>query len=159
MSMSTKARTGLVAGAAVGALAIAAFTGTAMANAAGTVNTPSPSASAFADPHVQRPAEQALTGDAATHVKAAVLAKYPGATIARMEKDGDGQSVYEAHITKADGTRVTVMLDASFAVTGEAAGGPGGHGGPGGRHHDGAGDNGSTGSSSASGTASSTNAA
>ncbi len=106
-----------------------------------------------------RAAEEALTGDAATQVKAAVTAKYPGATIDRMEKDGDGQSVYEAHITKADGTKVTVMLDASFAVTGEATGGHGGHGGPGGRHHDGAGDNGTAGSSSTSGTASSTNAA
>ena len=50
-----------------------------------------------------------------------------------MEKDADGQSVYEAHITKADGTHVTVLLDASYAITGEQAGGPGGHGGKGGK--------------------------
>ena len=49
-----------------------------------------------------------------------------------MEKDSDGKSVYEAHITKADGTHVTVMLDASYAITGEDASGPGGHRGPGG---------------------------
>lgn len=46
-----------------------------------------------------------------------MLAEYPGATIDRLETDSDG--VYEAHITKADGTEVTVGVDKSFAVTGE----------------------------------------
>jgi hypothetical protein len=32
--------------------------------------------------------------------------------------------VYEAHITKADGTEVAVEVDKSFAVTGEEQGGP-----------------------------------
>jgi hypothetical protein len=46
-----------------------------------------------------------------------------------METDADG-ATYEAHITKADGTRATVLLDASFKVTGteEGMGGPGGGG-------------------------------
>jgi hypothetical protein len=39
-------------------------------------------------------------------------------------------SVYEAHIVKADGTRATVYVDASFAVTSTETGGPAG--GPGG---------------------------
>lgn len=77
----------------------------------------------------QRADETLLTGDAAQSVKDAVLAKYPGATFVRVETDSDG--VYEAHITKADGTATTVELDKDFAITGEEAGGPGG-GGPGG---------------------------
>jgi uncharacterized membrane protein YkoI len=74
--------------------------------------------------------EEALTGDTADKVEAAVLAKYPDATIERMETDADG-SAYEAHIQQADGTRATVKLDDSFAITGTETGGPGG-----GRHGD-----------------------
>jgi hypothetical protein len=60
--------------------------------------------------------EQPLTGDTATSVKDAVLAKYPDATIERVETDSDG--VYEAHITTTDGQHITVELDTSFAITG-----------------------------------------
>jgi hypothetical protein len=82
----------------------------------------------------QRSDETLLTGSTAQQVKDAVLAKYPGATFVRVETDSDG--VYEAHITKADGTPLTVELDKSFAITGEeqmgGMGGPGhGHGGDG----------------------------
>jgi uncharacterized membrane protein YkoI len=65
----------------------------------------------------QRSDEELLTGSAAQKVEDAVLAEYPGATFVRVETDSDG--VYEAHITKADGTPLTVELDASFAITGE----------------------------------------
>ncbi|WP_426979937.1 hypothetical protein ACQCSU_09740 [Pseudarthrobacter sp. O4] len=43
-----------------------------------------------------------------------------------METDADG-ATYEAHITKAECTRATVLLDANFTVTEtqEAQGGPG----------------------------------
>jgi hypothetical protein len=60
--------------------------------------------------------EEALTGDTAASVKAAVVKKYPDATIERLETDSDG--VYEAHVTTADGDRVTVELDKDFTVTG-----------------------------------------
>jgi uncharacterized membrane protein YkoI len=77
--------------------------------------------------------EEVLTGDTATKVEAAVKAAQPDATIERMETDADG-ATYEAHITKADGTRATVLLDANFTVTetqDQGQGGPGGgHGGP-----------------------------
>ena len=68
----------------------------------------------------QRPDEQLLTGDTATKVRAAALAKYPGATILRVETDSDG--VYEAHLTTTDGKRVTVEVDKAFKVTGEKSG-------------------------------------
>jgi hypothetical protein len=64
--------------------------------------------------------EEALTGDTATSVEAAVVAAYPDATIDRMETDADG-ATYEAHITLADGTHTTVLLDDAFAITGTDA--------------------------------------
>lgn len=133
MGMSSKTRAGIVAAAAAGTVALAALAGTSVANAASSSTNPSPNPSQSADQGratgQQRPIEEALTGDTAIKVKAAVEAKYADATNDRMEKDADGQSVYEAHITKADGTHATVMLDAAFAITGEQAGGPGGKGG------------------------------
>jgi hypothetical protein len=60
--------------------------------------------------------EEPLTGDTADSVEAAVLEEYPDATIERLETDADG--VYEAHITTADGDRVTVELGDDFAITG-----------------------------------------
>jgi hypothetical protein len=67
----------------------------------------------------QRSDEQLLTGTDAEKAKAAALAKYPGATIQRVETDSDG--VYEAHLITADGKRVTVEMDKDFKVTGEEA--------------------------------------
>jgi hypothetical protein len=68
--------------------------------------------------------EELLTGDVATQVEAAVIAEYPDATIQRLETDAEG--TYEAHIEQADGTRATVKLDESFAITGTETGGAGG---------------------------------
>jgi uncharacterized membrane protein YkoI len=76
--------------------------------------------------------ETALTGATAAKVKAAALAKVPGATVTRLERDADG-AVYEAHMTKSDGTEVTAKLNAKFVVTGVETGGRG-HG-DGGRGH------------------------
>src|SRR3954471_20892132 len=73
--------------------------------------------------------ETALTGTTAAKVKAAAFAKYPGATIERVETDSDG--VYEAHLTTKAGDEITVEVDKSFAVTGTETGGHGGHGGHG----------------------------
>jgi hypothetical protein len=78
------------------------------------------------------PGETLLTGTTADKVKAAALAAVPGGTIIRVETDSGG-SPYEAHVTKADGTQVTVKVDASFKVTATEQGfGAGPGGGPGG---------------------------
>ena len=115
-----------------GVVLAATVTAGAEETASGTSKAPS-GAAANADPsQPQRSDEKLLTGTTADKVKAAALAKYPGATIVRIETDSDG--VYEAHMTKADGTPVTVEIDTSFKVTGEEQGGPGG---PGGHDHDG----------------------
>ena len=60
--------------------------------------------------------EALLTGDTADKVKAAALAAVPGGTVQRVENDAEG-SPYEAHMTKADGTHVTVKVDSNFKVT------------------------------------------
>ncbi len=64
----------------------------------------------------QRADETLLTGDAKAKVTAAAQAKVPGATVVRVETDADGVAKYEAHMTKADGTPVTVFVDAAFNV-------------------------------------------
>src|SRR5258708_4520237 len=61
--------------------------------------------------------EELLTGDTASSVTAAAQAAVPDGTIDRVENDAEG-AVYEAHMTKSDGSHVTVKLDGSFNVTG-----------------------------------------
>ena len=73
--------------------------------------------------------EKLLTGTTAAQVKEAALAKYPGATIQRVETDSDG--VYEAHVVTKAGDELIVQVGKDFAVTGTQTGhggGPGGHG-------------------------------
>jgi hypothetical protein len=63
----------------------------------------------------QRSDETLLTGDALAKVKAIAEDKVPGGTIVRIETDADGVAAYEAHMTRADGSPVTVYVDRSFA--------------------------------------------
>ena len=63
----------------------------------------------------QRSDETPLTGDALAKVQAIAEAKVPGGTIVRVETDADGVATYEAHMTKADGSPVTVYVDSNFA--------------------------------------------
>ena len=92
-------------------------------------STPAPPAGGF-DPtkggHVGANGvkEVLLTGDTATKATAAANAAVPGATIQRVETDAEG-ATYEAHMTKSDGTQVTVKMDANYKVTGIETGGPG----------------------------------
>jgi hypothetical protein len=64
----------------------------------------------------QRTDETLLTGDTASKVEAAARAKVPNGTIVRVETDADGNAAYEAHMTKADGTPVTVYVNEQFEV-------------------------------------------
>ena len=120
-------------GAGVGGAALA---GAATNTSAPAVSSTAPSSSAAAAQTAPNPAtmthgpgETLLTGTTADKVKAAALAAVPGATVIRVETDAQG-SPYEAHLTKADGTQVTVKVDANFKVTTTEAGfGGGPHGG------------------------------
>jgi hypothetical protein len=62
----------------------------------------------------RRSDETLLTGDTLAKVTAAAQAKVSGGTIVRVETDADGHAAYEAHMTKADGTPVTVYVDRNF---------------------------------------------
>ncbi len=79
--------------------------------------------------------EKALSASDAAKVKAAALKAVPGGTVYRVETDA-GDGVYEAHMTRSDGTAVTVKLDKNFTVTKVESGmglgdpGPGGPGQP-----------------------------
>ncbi|WP_205781442.1 hypothetical protein [Planctomonas deserti] len=128
----TKRRTKMIAGLSVaaaltgGSLAVAALPAMAETIAstdATTPPTPSSEDDATTGEHGHGPRGEELTGDVAAEVEAAVLAEYPDATIERLETDPDG--AYEAHLTQADGTRVTVELDEAFAITDTRTGGPG----------------------------------
>jgi hypothetical protein len=70
----------------------------------------------------QRPDETLLTGDTEAKVRAAALAKVSGGTIDRVETDADGHAAYEAHMTRSDGSRVTVYVNKAFEVVGEQSG-------------------------------------
>ena len=122
-------------GAGLGGAAIAGAATSPSTSAAGssssTAATSTPPSNA-PDPATMKngPGETLLTGTTAAKVKAAALAAVPGGTIIRVETDSQG-SPYEAHVTKSDGTPVTVKVDANFKVTTTEAGfgGPG-SGGP-----------------------------
>jgi len=112
----------LVGGVLVGTLTANAANTTGTAGQAGAYGAPGgPRHGGNVDESKsQRPDEQLLTGDTASKVRAAALARYPGATVLRVETDSDG--VYEAHLIAKSGQRVTVEVDKAFKVTGEESG-------------------------------------
>ena len=134
---STNRTKKLVAGGALvlagfGAGTAVAVTGTASA-ATDAVSSGVSRAAEKIDPTKSiRPDEHLLSGTTADKVRAAALAKYPKATIQRVETDSEG--VYEAHIVTSDGQQLIVQVGKDFTVTGTDSGGPGGghdgHGGP-----------------------------
>ena len=112
----------LVGGVLVGTLTASAADTTGTTGQTGAYGAPAgPRAGGTVDESKsQRPDEHLLSGDTASKVRAAALARYPGATVLRVETDSDG--VYEAHLTTTDGRRVTVEVDRAFKVTGEESG-------------------------------------
>jgi uncharacterized membrane protein YkoI len=138
----TPVRKALIGGALAGTALLggalgASFLGTAGAQTTTDPSTTAPAATASAKPGPHQAngvTETPLTGDEAAKVTAAAQAAVPDATVERVETDADG-AAYEAHMTKSDGTRVTVELDSNFAVTAtETDSGRGGHGHRGGPH-------------------------
>ncbi|HEY5247985.1 MAG TPA: hypothetical protein VIJ15_05955 [Dermatophilaceae bacterium] len=127
-----------------GGIAGGALAATSSASAADSSTSPAATTSAAvaSGPGVRadtatpvRSGEKAQTGTNLATLQAAALKAVPGGTVYRVETDADG-ATYEAHMTKADGTQVTVKFDKTFKVTaiqsGMGAGGPGGpHGGMG----------------------------
>jgi uncharacterized membrane protein YkoI len=83
--------------------------------------------------------ETPLTGDVLAKVKAAAVAKVGGTVdSATTENDSDNaNAAYEAHVTKADGTHVEVILDQSYNVLAVETGHDHGHHGHGHGHGNG----------------------
>jgi uncharacterized membrane protein YkoI len=100
----------------VALLAAFALGGAAIADAASNDNAASSTRNQDAASRPQRSDETLLTGDTATRVREAALARVSGGTIERVETDADGHAAYEAHMTDADGNRVTVYVNAQFEV-------------------------------------------
>jgi len=103
----------MVVGIAAGSYGIAsAASGT---GATTTTAAPAPAAAPSGAPWgQQRSDETPLTGDALVKVTAIAKEKVPDGTIVRVETDADGNATYEAHMTRADGTPVTVYVDSSY---------------------------------------------
>src|SRR3954451_10114510 len=126
MFNSTKARAAALL--AAGAVRGGVLAGTLSATAAtGTGTTAAPSTSGYSAPagapaggrggaQPVRGDEKLVTGGDLTTLKAAALKAVPGGTVIRVETDS-GDATYEAHMTKADGSLVTVKFDKSLAVT------------------------------------------
>jgi poly(3-hydroxybutyrate) depolymerase len=110
----------LLGGAIAGYSGLAAAQGTATATAPTQMQgTSDPSKGGHVGQNGMR--EEILTGDIAAQVSAAAQAAEPGATIDRMETDAEG-AAYEAHMTRADGSRITLKFDTSFKVTATESG-------------------------------------
>jgi hypothetical protein len=63
-----------------------------------------------------RPDEKSVSSATAATLRAAALKAVPGGTVYRIETDA-GDGVYEAHMTKADGSLVTVKFSKNLTVT------------------------------------------
>ncbi|HEY3184910.1 MAG TPA: hypothetical protein VGJ77_18865 [Gaiellaceae bacterium] len=109
----------IVFGLAAGSYGVASAASGSGTTTTTTTSTPAQSAAA---PNAQQPwggqrsDETPLTGDTLAKVTAAAQAKVSGGPIVRVETDADGHAAYEAHMTKSDGTPVTVYVDKSFDV-------------------------------------------
>lgn len=149
---SRRRRIGLTAGLLGAGVAAGALLATALganaesASTSGSLSTPSTSASPGApsrspdDDHRSAPVrddEKPVSASIAASLKAAALKAVPGGTVYRVETDA-GDAAYEAHMTKADGTEVTVKFDQNLKVTkvesGMGSGDPAPDGGHRGHH-------------------------
>jgi uncharacterized membrane protein YkoI len=107
----------------VGLLAALALGGSALADAASNdSSSKANTANGQQRPHGRHVGangqrEQPLSGETASKVKAAAEAKVSGGTVERVETDVDHGSPYEAHVRKADGTELEVLVNKDFQVT------------------------------------------
>jgi len=112
-------------GVLAGTLSATAATGTSTTAPSATSSTPAPPSGGpgFGQGRMgpggaqpMRSDEKLVTGADAATLKAAALKAVPGGTVVRVETDS-GDAAYEAHMTKADGSLVTVKFGKSLAVT------------------------------------------
>src|SRR5436190_21495197 len=120
--MFKKVRSGVIALAVLGAIAVGASAIAGAASNTGTTGTTgsqgSSSTAGRPDPATlsHGPGETPLTDGTASKVKQAALDKVSGATLIGVATDSEG-SPYEAHLQKSDGSEVTVKVNKQFEVT------------------------------------------
>jgi hypothetical protein len=124
--MFNRVRSGIIALAVLGAIAVGASAIAGAASNSGTTGATGGQGSSGNSGTTARPPDPAtlshgpgetlLTDGTLSQVKQAALAKVAGATVIRIETDSQG-SPYEAHLRKSDGTEVTVKVDKQFNVT------------------------------------------
>jgi hypothetical protein len=135
--MFNNVRSGVIALAVLGAIAVGASAIAGAASNSGTTGATGSQGSGGGtaqrpDPATlsHGPGETLLTDGTADKVKQAALDKVSGATVLRVETDSEG-SPYEAHLRKSDGSEVTVKVNKQFEVTavenGFGGGPPGSH--------------------------------
>jgi len=113
----------LALGVAGGSYGIAsAASGSGSSSGSGTLPTVAAQAGRPQGWGPQRSDETLLTGETASKVRAAAVAKEPNATVSRVETDADGHAAYEVHMVRSDGTLVTVYVDKQFEVVGVETG-------------------------------------
>ena len=117
---------GAIIGAAVGANATTNSASPSSSNASTSTSAPSAPSNGRPPPNRHgsqpaRPDEKSVDAATAAKLKAAALKAVPWGTVYRIETDS-GDATYEAHMTKADGTEVTVKFDKNLKVTAVEAG-------------------------------------
>jgi uncharacterized membrane protein YkoI len=129
MVMTDKLKNGLlvvslIASAALGAAALAGAASNGNSGSSDQADAQSQAAAPQARTVTlpQRSDETLLTGDTASKVRQGALGAVSGGTIERVETDADGHAKYEAHMTKADGSRVTVYVNDQFEVVSTESG-------------------------------------
>jgi uncharacterized membrane protein YkoI len=131
--LTTPIRKTAMAVAALGALGLG---GSALAGAADSNGTGSSSSTQTRTRDRDHGRRETLSAADAAKVKAAALAKAPGATVLETEAGGPGGTAYHAHIRTSDGKLEVVLVNSSFeatAVQADDGRGGGRHGGRGGR--------------------------
>lgn len=120
---------GAVVATAIGANAATSGTGTTASGAPAPASNSAPAWPGAHDgrpggvfdggggPAPVRPDEKALGSALTARLKEAALKAVPGGKVYRVETDA-GDGTYEAHMTKADGSLVTVKFDKNGTVTG-----------------------------------------
>jgi hypothetical protein len=130
--MLSTIRKGAMTAAGIGALALG---GSALADAANDNASPGTASSGTGAAQTRparppRPPREALSSEVAAKVKAAALAKVPGATVLRTEAGGPYGTPYHAHIKTSDGKRKVVLVNSAFEATAVQAEMAPGRGGP-----------------------------
>ena len=113
------AATAISAGAVTGSGSTATPAAAVSASASAAPPAPGSNGRPDGDRHGSRPVrsdEKAVAAATAAKLKATALKAVPGGTVYRVETDS-GDATYEAHMTKSDGTEVTVKFDKNLKVT------------------------------------------